>query len=137
MAVPHKRNAILLPLNGCTVHHNRNAVLLPLNGCTVPHNRNAILLPFANHLKTHRCYLLFYSNTGPSILPTLMQPGRHRINTFPYEVNRKGGICISNLFASSSRVLACYQLHTQIGNGVSLRHRGGHAVGRPRANQLS
>lgn len=45
-----------------------------------------------NHLKAHRCYLVSYFSTGPSILATLMQPGRQRINTFPYAVNRKRGI---------------------------------------------
>jgi hypothetical protein len=55
------------------------------------------------------------------MLPTLIQPGRQRINTFPYAVNRKGGICIWNLSASSSRVLACYQLHTKTWNGAEQR----------------
>ena len=36
------------------------------------------------------CHLPQYCNTGPSIFHTLLQPGRHRVNTFPQEVSRNG-----------------------------------------------
>jgi len=90
-----------------------------------------------NHLKAHRCYLVSYFSTGPSILATLMQPGRQRINTFPYAVNRKRGICtyVYRIYLQAQLVFLPVINSTQTWNGVTLRHRGGHSVGRPRENQ--
>jgi hypothetical protein len=106
-------------------------------------------------LKPIRCHLVSYFNTGPSICPTLMQPGRQKINTFPYDVKRKSGIkyleFIFKLISCSwfwpvdffralrfdQQTSSMTQLHKNKQYGLPLRLRGGHSVGLLRPNHRS
>jgi hypothetical protein len=67
-------------------------------------------------------HLSQYSNRGPSNFHTILQPGRHRVNTFPQEVRRNGKekspICGSS---SVSGQTSCFALPLlQQSHGVRL-----------------
>jgi hypothetical protein len=51
----------------------------------------------ATIIKSMHHHLVSDINIGPSILCTLLQPGRHRLDTFPGEVERNSSKSVLNL----------------------------------------
>jgi hypothetical protein len=64
-------------------------------------NQSAILLQFLQQCKAIQWPLVTHLNTCPSNLYTLVQPGRHRLNTFHYDVKTNSYTSESHLLFSS------------------------------------